>query len=311
MPHNVHPSIRWSKSSPWLESKVLSLDERLELLEKLKEKRAVKKVEKKVTNVINSSHNSRHNKESDEAERIQLLNTTDEGRKVKGNATKRRRSSGLQTQGLRRALQVMFVHATRKKRLDRQTSMMSHAAHYDVPIGFGWSQNSCAYNAIFTSVFVLWCSNRQYWTENLKGMGNTVADLLLHGFSCYEKGEALLEDARDNARHLIAHSTNGLPFGHNTSIENVSIRLLSTNKVVTERYYICPNGHHVHHSDDHVAVLSRGVHEYESIAEWVSAETCHAEALCDICHHAVSIKLRFHHAPPSAHVLHALLKDSH
>jgi hypothetical protein len=102
-----------------------------------------------------------------------------------------------------------------------------------------WSQNSCAYDVVFTSVFVLWCGNRQYWTENMKGMGNTVADLLLHGFSCYEKGEALLEDARDNARHLIARSTNSLPFGHNTSIEIVSIHFLSTNKVITERYYIC------------------------------------------------------------------------
>jgi hypothetical protein len=101
-------------------------------------------------------------------------------------------------------------------------------------------------------------------------MGNTVADLLLHGFFCYEKGEALLEDARDNVRRLIARSTNGLPFGHYTSIENVSIHFLSTNKIVTQRYYVCPNGHHRHHSDDNVAVLSKGVHEYESIVEWVS-----------------------------------------
>ena len=129
-------------------------------------------------------------------------------------------------------------------------------------------------------------------------MGNAVADLLLHGFSCYEKGEALLEDARDNARHLIARSANGLPFGHYTSVENVSIHFLSTNKVIFERYYICPNGHHVHHSDDHVAVLSNGVHEYGSIGQWVSAETHHAQACCHICYHAVSIKLRLQHAPP-------------
>ena len=125
-------------------------------------------------------------------------------------------------------------------------------------------------------------------------------DLLLHGFSCYEKSEALLEDAHDNARHLIARSTNGLPFGHNTSIEIASIHFLSTNKVITERYYICPNhsDHYVHHSDDRIAVLSRGAHKNASIVEWVSAETHHAEVCCDICHHAVGIKLRFQHSPP-------------
>jgi hypothetical protein len=129
-------------------------------------------------------------------------------------------------------------------------------------------------------------------------MGNAVTDLLLHGFSSYEKGEALLEDARDNARRLIARSTNGVPFGRNTSIENVSIHLLSTSQVVSERYYICPNGHHVRHSDDRVAVLSNGVHEYRSIVQWVSAETHHAEARCHICRHAVRIKIRFQRGPP-------------
>jgi hypothetical protein len=222
-----------------------------------------------------------------------LLNTSDaSSRKVKGNAAKRRRSSGLKTQGLRRASQDASVPAARKQRSAR-TSLQSHAEHYRAPIGCRWSQNSCAYDAVFTSVFVLWCSNRQYWTKSLKGMGNEVADLLIHGFTCYEKGEALLEDARDNARRLIARSTNGLPFGHNTSIENVSNRFLSTNKVVSERYYICPNGHYVRHSEDSVAVLSQGVHGFGSIAQWVSAETHHAEARCHICRHAVSIKLRF------------------
>ena len=145
---------------------------------------------------------------------------------------------------------------------------------------------------------MLWCSNRQYWTENLKGMGNAVTDLLLHGFSCYKKGEASLEDAHDNARHLIARSTNSLPFGHNTSIENVSICILTTNKVVSEWYYICPNGHDVHHSNDHVAVLGKGVHEYGSIVQWVLPETQHTDTCCQFCGHAVSIKLRFQHLPP-------------
>ena len=336
MPQNVHPSIRWSKYSPWLESEVLSLDERLELLEKLREKRgAAKKGEKKVANVVDGSCISGPNKGNDDTAKrfqrrpsgvqvqkrgshptdenseknsetgfpsqneknYQLLDTSDESRKVKGNAAKRRRSSGLRSQRLRCASQDVSVPATRKQKLD-ETSLLSHAGHYEVPIGCRWSRNSCAYDAVFTSVFVLWYSNRQHWTENLKGMGNAAADLLLRGFSRYEKGEASLEDARDNVRHLIAHSTNGLPFGHNTSIENVSVHILTTNKVVSERYYICPNGHHVHHSNDHVAVLSKGVHEYRSIVQWVSAETQHADICCQICGHAASIKLRFQHGPP-------------
>ena len=347
MPHNIHPSIRWLKSSPWLESEVLSLDEKLELLEKLRGKRAAKKGGKKVADIIDNSHDSRANEKRDNMEKFERgpclqvqkhvshpmdensnknsetmtsvrlpaqkkknyhwlsLDTSDErvGRKVKGNMAKRRRSSGLQAQGLTNRCtsisRLMSVPGptARKKRLNG-TFLWSHAMHYEAPIGCRWSQNSCAYDVVFTSMFVLWCSDRPYWTENLKGMGNTVADLLLRGFSRYEKGEASLEDARDNARRLIARSANGLPFGHNTSIENVSVHLFTTNKVMFERYYVCPNGHHDRHSDDCVAVLSSGVHEYGSIVQWVSEETHHAEARCQICRHAVNIKLRFQHGPP-------------
>ena len=74
--------------------------------------------------------------------------------------------------------------------------------------------------------------------------------------------------------------------------------LLRTNAVVSERYYVCPNGHHVHHSDDYHAFLSAGVHEYESIVQWLSAETPHACARCQICSLAVDIKLRFRRCPP-------------
>ena len=42
IPQNVHASIRWSKHSPWYE--VISLDERLGMLEKQRQK---KKLEKK------------------------------------------------------------------------------------------------------------------------------------------------------------------------------------------------------------------------------------------------------------------------
>ena len=95
-----------------------------------------------------------------------------------------------------------------------------------------------------------------------------------------------------------ARSRNGAAFGCYTSIEDVCNHTLSTNTVISERYYVCPNGHHVHHSNNYDAFLSAGVHEYESIAQWVSTETHHAYARCQICAHAVNLKLRFRHSPP-------------
>ena len=147
-------------------------------------------------------------------------------------------------------------------------------------------------------MLVLWCDNRVSWACDIRGMGNTLADLLIEGFSLFERGETTLEDVRDDARQFIARSPYGAVFGHYTSIEDVLTHLLRTNAVVSERYYVCPNVHHVHHSNDYNAFLSARVHEYDSIVQWLSAETHHACTRCQICSLAVDIKLRFCQCPP-------------
>jgi len=129
------------------------------------------------------------------------------------------------------------------------------------------------------------------WVRAVVAWVNTVADSLLEGFSLYERGYTSLEDIRDNTRRLIARSPRGPAFGYYTSIENVFSHLFKTNAIVSERYYVCSIGHHVHHSNDHDAFLSAGVHEYESIVQWVSTETHHARARCEICDMAVNISL--------------------
>ena len=150
-------------------------------------------------------------------------------------------------------------------------------------------------------MFVLWCDNRDSWAQDIGGMGSPLVDLLLEGFSLYERGDTFLKDVCDDARWLIAHSPNGAAFDFYTSIENVFTHLLRTNAVVFERYYVCPNGHHIHHSDNYYAFLSTGVHEYKSIVQWLSAETHHACTQCQICSltQAVNIKLRFCQYPLS------------
>ena len=62
-----------------------------------------------------------------------------------------------------------------------------------------------------------------------------LADLLIEGFSLFERGETTLEDVHDDARWFIAHSPYGAVFGHYTSIEDVLTHLLRTNAVVSER----------------------------------------------------------------------------
>ena len=223
--------------------------------------------------------------------------------------SKRRRSSGVQIQrrssqtsrGAYEQAATSSMKPAMKQKIAQPSLLnylLPHAEHYNAPIGCQWSQNSCAYDLVFTPMFALWCSNRVHWARDIAVMGNAVADLLLEGFSLYERGEKTLKDVRDNARWLIAHGLNGSAFGSYTSIENVFTHLLRTNAVVTERYYVCHDGHRVFHSYDYDAFLSAGVHKYESIGQWVSAETHHALTWCENCGLKANVKIRFRCCPP-------------
>ena len=172
------------------------------------------------------------------------------------------------------------------------------AEHYVTPIGCRWSENSCAYDAIVTPMFLLWSSDREKWSREFRRTRNAIADLLIEGFCRYERGETSLEGARDDFRRLIASNPNGAPFGNYTSIESVCIPLLRSDSVVSEMFYQCPNGHYVHHLDDHDAFFSTGRNEYESIAQWISLDTSHVEIACQHCGHAIGLQHRFRSAPP-------------
>ena len=292
----MHPSLRWSKRSPWLESEVLRLDERLEILEKQRQNK--KKAPKKGDKVLISSSSPLVPVTVTKSYGILGASASEANSESIQRNGKRRRSSGQ-----RRVSSSCGAHvqAATKQKIARPSlvnSLLPHAENYDAPIGCRWSQNSCAYDSVFTPIFALWCNNRVSWARDIGSMGNAVSDLLLEGFSLYERGDTSLEDVRDDARRLIACSPNGTAFGYYTSIENVFTHLLRTNAVVSERYYVCHNGHHVFHSNDYDAFLSAGLHEYESIVQWVSTETNHALTQCEVCGLPANVKLRFRNCPP-------------
>ena len=147
-------------------------------------------------------------------------------------------------------------------------------------------------------MFLLWCTNREKWSQEFRKTGNAIANTLIEGFWRYERGETSLEGARDDFRRLIARIPNGAPFGVYTTIESVCIPLLRSDSVVSEMFYQCPNGHYVHHLDDYDTFFSTGRNEYESIAQWISIHTSHIELACQHCGHAVSLQRRFRSTPP-------------
>jgi hypothetical protein len=274
VPSAVHSSIRWSTRSPWMESEILNLDDRLALLEKLRERRG------------NRNNKVRPGKSLSSGKDVAELGLG------KPNTQKRRRSSGLP--------RLSSATSTRPSNKWKVVSLpgMPNGIHYTAPIGMRWSQNSCAYDSVFTPIYVQWCADRNL-QEYIRIKGSAAANLLFDGFIRYEAGQGSLESARDAVRRYMASSQNDAVFGAYASIWEVCNVLLNMNELIWEKFYVCPNGHNGRHSDDPRALLSAAT-PFTSIAQWVSVDTEQTTARCRVCHHPVVVQLKFHTTPLSS-----------
>jgi hypothetical protein len=277
VPSTVHKSIRWSKHSPWQETEALDLDKRLAILENLRE---TKKTDKRTAR-------------SDPKPPSSVKNPITDLGLGKPSAQKRRRSSGLPM----RIQSAASTHRANRQKLHQQPDVPT-GRNYTAPIGMRWSQNSCAYDSIFTPIYVLWHAHRDTWTEEIRRIGSTTAVQLLEGFIRFEGGQGSLEDAREKVRRTLARTERGCVYGSYTSLDNICSVLFKTSEVVFERFYQCPNGHHVRHSNDYDAYLSTSAVLYGSISQWISIDTVQTSALCQMCGHSVGIRLKFCSCPP-------------
>ena len=276
VPSSVHSSIRWSARNPWIESEVLTLEDRLASLEKTREKKTPKHADK--PDKLSMGKDSKSTRD------IAELGIG------KPNTQKRQRSHGMPRQ-----LSAASTHPSNKQRIVSLHGIPTRS-HYSAPIGMRWSQNSGAYDSVFTPIYVQWCTNRNLQTDLFRRASSPVANLLLDGFIRYEAGQGSLEDARDAVRWHMA-SPNAV-FGAYTSIYSVCSMLFSMNEIVWEKFYLCPNGHNVRHSYESEALLSAAATRFTSIAQWVSLDTEQTTACCSVCQHPVSIRLKFCKMPP-------------
>jgi len=190
-----------------------------------------------------------------------------------------------------------MTHPSNKQKIISPPGSMPNRRHYTAPIGMRWSENSCAYDSVFTPIYVQWCTNRGLQTEFIQDMGTPAAKLLFDGFVQYEAGQGSLEHARDAVRWHMARNSNVI-FGTYMSIWEVCSALLRTNEIVWEKFYLCPNGHNLCHSNDSEALLSAAATPFESIDQWVSMDTEQMTARCSVCRHQVSVRLKFCRTPP-------------
>jgi hypothetical protein len=218
------------------------------------------------------------------------------GKSTEKNARKRRRSSGIPAIDSLSLPTVPINNS--KKKLKEVVLEPGQSPHYLSPKGMRWSNNSCAYDSLFTPLFTLWCSDREGWKNKFDGMDNAIAIKLIDGFFQYERAEISLEDTRDYVRRMLSRSHRELRFGHFASIERLCEELFTTSYLVREIYYQCPNNHKERQSEIFDVVLYKGHSEFDSISEWISTCSEQASHLCRICRLQARIEYKFQAAPP-------------
>ena len=186
----------------------------------------------------------------------------------------------------------------KKPCLSQTQTSEDRSNHYLIPHGMTWSNNSCAYDSIFTVLFSIWCQNKNLWNYNFEKIDNIFIKALSDGFNDVDNNIKTLEGIRDHVRQLLhSYFPQTMAFGHFTSIESVFSALLDTTYPVQEVVYICCNNHVRRISDSYSLVLLSGVSSYESTNEWIQRREEETQHLCTTCEEDVFVKYSFTEMP--------------
>ena len=191
------------------------------------------------------------------------------------------------------------VEPESKKLCLSHSSSLSNGSSYNlIPQGMIWSNNSCAYDSIFTILFSVWCDNKNLWNYNFNQMNNPFIISLSNGFNDVDKNIKTLETIRDDVRrNLHAFYPQTMAFGNFTSVESVFAALLETTYLVQSVEYTCCNSHVRRMNDSYSLVLLNGTEPYDSIQEWASRGHEETRHRCTICNECVFIKYGFENMP--------------
>ena len=218
------------------------------------------------------------------------------------NKTKRKMDDDVSDKPTKKQTITKFIEPESKRLCLLQPSRDS-SNHYLMPQGMIWSNNSCAYDSIFTILFSIWCENKNLWNHNFHEMNNPFIIALSDGFNDVENNVKTLETVRDNVRrNLHAFSPQSMAFGNFTSVENVFAALLETTYRVQSVEYRCRNSHVRRMNDSCSLVFLNGADHYNSIQEWASRGQEETRHTCTICNEHIFIKYGFDIMMPSLFV---------
>jgi hypothetical protein len=184
VPKAVHPAIRWSKRDPLGEYDAESYD--WSQLTRSLNNAAVAARSKHTTNVEVASSSTT----SPNAPVAPVVVVSPEAN-FASQGKKRERSDSVADEKT-----VSMQPDSKRHKLDNTADQVSDVARHSRPVGMKWSENSCAYDSVFTILFNVWQRDHQRWNLAFEQLGNEFCTLLSQNFeNTVEKRPLLKPDA--------------------------------------------------------------------------------------------------------------------
>ena len=118
----------------------------------------------------------------------------------------------------------------------------------ELPLGTSWSNNSCAYDAVFVVLFNIWRENPMSTSTSWRTLRSEMLDLLITSFETHDSFPGpsqrfSLEGIRDFMRRRLARNSADFLFGRYTSVHSIIEHFFKTSDPVMISDLMCPNGH--------------------------------------------------------------------
>ena len=270
VPQGVHKAIRWGKADPFMES--TSGDFSWHILEKPSTaSKAI--VDKKLSDPIKDT---------------ELVSPPFTSTSIMGN--------------LKRKLDSQEFAPT----CQQKKKKMAHIIHntpditFDIPMGTQWRNNSCAYDAVVSSLFSIWKDDPILHLKSFKDLNDQYLGSMADGFTRHVTGEFTLNDVRDFIRRKLQRSApNNFSWGEETSVHCVLDHLLNSQKPIISSRLDCPNNHSVDRVQRvlHNCFVSAPADLAGSIQEKIDTFSSTMGSKCQFCESLLVRTFTFIHNP--------------
>ena len=166
--------------------------------------------------------------------------------------------------------------------------------------GMTWDSinHSCAYDALFTVMYHIWCKDIHHWSQKFNQFGEN-SQLLTQSFNQVVRDQITLNNARDNVRHML-HLNHPISFPYGTVGTDVSellTQMIKTQHIMGTATAFCSNCNYECELEiKPSSLIFITSSQFKSLSNTFS-NWQESQGFCDSCEGATTIKRQYYQNP--------------